>query len=131
MVLASKNFILLKWPPQHRRLTMRKEVIRITCLKLYNKAYIFLSSNFITFFLCFIDVINFFNQNCLILQQNWLYIKSKNLCHQQWQQNNVNLACFITITTRSFLKNWRWKMLYEEQNTQWNHYINMLKLLKV
>ena len=52
------------------------------------------------------------------------------LREKQWKQNNVNLACFIAITTLSFLNNWKWKMLYEEQNIQWKHYINMLKLLK-
>ena len=29
-----------------------------------------------------------------------------------------------------FLNNWKWEMLYEEQNIQWEHYINVLKLLQ-
>ena len=57
---------------------------------------------FVKFYLYFINVINSFNQNCLILQQNWLYITRKNPCHQQWQENNVNLACFIAITIFPF-----------------------------
>ena len=74
----------------------------------------------------------FFDQSCLILQQNLLYIERKNLCHQQWQQNNVNLAFFIAITgTLSFLNNWKWEMLFEEQNIPWKHSINVLELLKV
>ena len=68
--------------------------------------YISFIKNFTKFYLCFINVINIFNQNCLILQQNWLYIKRKNICHQQRKQKNVNLACFIAITTLSFLSNW-------------------------
>ena len=43
----------------------------------------------------------------------------------------VNLASFIAITTLSFLNNWKWEMLFEEQNIQWKHYINVLKLRKV
>ena len=35
------NVILLKWFPQHSRLTIRTEGIWITCLKLNNKTYIF------------------------------------------------------------------------------------------
>ena len=35
--------ILLKWPLQPGRLTLRKERIRITCLELNNKTYIVLS----------------------------------------------------------------------------------------
>ena len=35
------------------------------------------------------------------------------------------------ITTLSFLNNWKWEMLYEEQNILWKHYINVLKLLKI
>ena len=31
------------------------------------------------------------------------------------KKNNVNLACFIGITTLSFLNNWKWEMLCEEQ----------------
>ena len=46
-------------------------------------------------------------------------------------KNNVNLACFIAITTHSFLNNWKWETLYEEQNIRWKHYIYVLKLLKV
>ena len=38
------NVILLKLSPQHSSLKIRKEKIRITCLKLNNKTYIFLSS---------------------------------------------------------------------------------------
>ena len=30
--------------------------------------------------------------------------------------NNVNLACFIAITTLSFLNNWKLEKLYEKQN---------------
>ena len=66
-----------------------------------------------------------------LIKAKKLYIKRKNLCHQQWQQNNANLACFIAITTLSFLNNWKWEMLYEEQNIQWKRYIIVLKLLKV
>ena len=80
--------------------------------------------------LCFISLINFLNQNCVTLQKNWLYIKRKNLCHQQWQENNINLACFIAITILSFLNNWKWEMLYEKQNIQWKYCINVLKLLR-
>ena len=57
--------------------------------------------------------------------------KRKNICYQQWRQSNVNLACFIAITTLSFLNNWKWEILYEEQNIQWEHYIDALTLLKV
>ena len=35
------------------------------------------------FYLAFINLINFSHQNCVILQQNWLYIKWKNIFHQQ------------------------------------------------
>ena len=54
------------------------------------KRRIFFIKNFIKFYLYFINVINIFNQNYLILQQNWRYNKRKNLCQQQWQQNKVN-----------------------------------------
>ena len=129
MVLAPKNVILLKWPPQHSRLTIRKEGYKFRVLNWIRR--ISFIKKFIKFYSYFINVINLFNQSCLILQQNWLYIKRKNLCHQQWQQNNVKLACFIAITTLSFLNNWKWKMLYEEQNIRWKHYINVLKLLSL
>ena len=64
-----------------------------------------------------------------MLQQNWLYIIRKKPFHQQWQQNNVNFS--ITINTFSFPNNWKWEMLYEEQNIQWKHCISVLKLLIV
>ena len=62
---------------------------------------------------------------------NWSNFTAKlKLCHRQLQQNNVNLACFTAITTTlSFLNNWKWKTVYEEQNMRWKHYINVLKLL--
>ena len=61
----------------------RDKDLWITCLKLNSKTYIFLSSKILS---NSIDVSSmyFFNHNCLILQQNWLHIKRKNLCHQQW-----------------------------------------------
>ena len=69
----------------------------------------------------FINLINFSHQDCLILQQNWVYIKRKNIFHQQRSKNNANLVCFNALPY--------WEMLYEEQNIQWKHYINVLKLL--
>ena len=107
------NLILLKLSSQHNRLTIRKEGITITWLKLNNETYIFFIKSFIKFYLIFINLINLFQYNCLIKfylifinlfhhnclnsQENCLYIKRKNLCHQQWQQSNENLACFIDI----------------------------------
>ena len=67
------NILLLKLSLHHNRLTIRKEDIRITCLKLNNKTYIFLSSKILSNSIwSLISLINFFHHNCLILQQNWL-----------------------------------------------------------
>ena len=107
------NIILLKLSPRHNNLTIRKEGIRVTWLKLNNKTYIFFIENFIKLYLIFINLIHSFHHNCLISQQNWLYIKRKNLCHQEWQQSNENLACFIDIIV--FDINWNWEMVYEKQ----------------
>ena len=126
MVVASINVILLKWLPQHSRFIIRKEGIWITPQQ---DVYISFIKHFINFCLWFINVIKFFHQNSLILQKNWLYIKRKNLCYQQWQRNNVSWASFVAIITLFFLNNWKWEMLYEEQNIQWKHFINVLKLL--
>ena len=112
------------------RLTIRKEGIWITCLKLNNKTIIFLSSEILSHCIYVSSKQPIFIQNCLVLQQNWLCIKIKNICHQQWQQNNVNLACFIAITKLSFLSNWKWEMLFEKQNIRWKHYINVLKIVQ-
>ena len=89
----------------------------------------FFHPKFLSNSICYINVINVFNHNCKILQQNWLYIIRKKPFHQQWQQNNVNFS--ITINTFSFPNNWKWEMLYEEQNIQWKHCISVLKLLIV
>ena len=80
------NIILLKLSPQHSRLSIRKEGIRITWLKLNSKTYIFFIEDFIKFYLIFINLISFFHHNSLISQQNWLYIKIKNICHQLWNK---------------------------------------------
>ena len=78
LVLASMNVALLKWHLHHSRLAIRREGIWITGLKLNNKTYIFLLSNVLSnSVLSFMNFINFLHQNCLILQQNWLYIKKK------------------------------------------------------
>ena len=89
-------------------------------------AYISFIKSFINFYLSFINLINFSHQNCLTLQKNWFNIKRKNIFHQHRRQDNANLAYFNTITTLSLVR-----MLYEEQNTQWKHYISVLKLCKV
>ena len=109
------NVTLLKLSPQHYRLTIRKEGIRITWLKLNSKTYIFFIENFIKFYLIFINLINFFHHICLISQRNWVYINRKNISDQLWQQSNGSFACFIGIIMSSFLNNWNWKMLYEKQ----------------
>ena len=109
------NVTLLMLCPQRNRSAIWKEGITITCLELNSKTYISFIKNFIEFDLIFINLIIFFHHNCLISQQNWLYIKIKNLCHQQWQQSNENLACFIDIITFSFLNNWNIEMLFEKQ----------------
>ena len=78
------NVILLMLSPYHNRLTIRKEGIRITCVRLNSKTYIFFSlKNLIKSYFIFINLINLFHHEFLISQQNWLYIKRKNLCHQQ------------------------------------------------
>ena len=59
----------------------------------------------IYFFLSFINLINSSHQNCLILQQNWLYIERKNIFHQQQPLNNASLAWFNAITTLSLVRN--------------------------
>ena len=99
------------WPYENKGYELR-------VLNWKQDVYISFIESFIKFYLCFINAINIFNQNCLSLQQKWPYINKKNICHQQWQQSDVNLACFTAITTLSFLNTWK-------------HYINVLKLLKV
>ena len=42
------NVVVIKLSSQHNRLTMQKERIRITCLKLNSQAYIFLSSKILS-----------------------------------------------------------------------------------
>ena len=76
MVLEPINVVLLKWPPQLNRLTIRKPGIWIRCLKLNKKMCIFfLSISFSNSILSFINLINLFHQNYLILQKNGVYIK--------------------------------------------------------
>ena len=74
------SVIILKLSPQQSRLTIRKEGIRNTCLKLNRKTYIFLSSKiFSNSIWSLINFMFFLHHNCLISQQNWLYIKRKSL----------------------------------------------------
>ena len=72
-------------------------------------AYISFIKSFINFYLSFINLINFSHQNCLILQQNWLYIKRKNIFHQQRLWDTGNLACFNAFTTLSLVRNVIWR----------------------
>ena len=72
------NVILLKLPPQHSRLTLRKEGIRVTCLTLNNLTYTFFHQKFYQIlFDTEVNLINLFHHNCVISQQNRLYIKRK------------------------------------------------------
>ena len=112
------------WPYENKGYELR-------VLNWKQDVYISFIESFIKFYLCFINAINIFNQNCLSLQQKWPYINKKNICHQQWQQSDVNLACFTAITTLSFLNNWNWEMLFEEQNImkEYSEYTEYLKAL--
>ena len=122
------NVILLKLPPQHSRLTLRKEGIRVTCLTLNNLTYTFFHQKFYQIlFDIEINLINLFHHNCVISQQNRLYIKRKKI----FFISNCNKACFIAIITSSFLNNWKWETLNEKHNMKWNHYSNALKLFNV
>ena len=47
-VLSSIIVILLKWPPERNRMTLRNEGIRITCLKLKSKRHIIFSSKILS-----------------------------------------------------------------------------------
>ena len=71
------------------------------------------------------NVINFANQNFLILQLNWLYIKRKSLC----QQNNVNLAYFIAIHFDFWIT--ESKKCYMKKNIQWKTFYQCAKITKV
>ena len=55
------NVLLLKLSPQQNRLTIRREGIRITCLKLNSKTHIYFAKNFMKFYLIFVNLINFFH----------------------------------------------------------------------
>ena len=112
------------WPYENKGYELR-------VLNWKQDVYISFIESFIKFYLCFINAINIFNQNCLSLQQKWPYINKKNICHQQWQQSDVHLACFTAITTLSFLNNWKWEMLFEEQNImkEYSEYTEYLKAL--
>ena len=70
------------------------------CLKRNNETYFFHQK--VCQILFIFHECNKFILNCLILQQDLLYIKRKNPCHQQWQENNVNLVYFIAITIFPF-----------------------------
>ena len=72
-----------------------------------------ISKNFINSYWSFINLINFSHQSFRILQKNWrLYIKRKNICHQQRQSNIANLACFNAITTLYLVRNIIWRTKY-------------------
>ena len=79
-----------------------------------------------SFYLSFNNLKNFCHQNYLILQQNSLCIKRKNIFHQQQARNNASLTCFNAFILLSLVRNviWRTKCSMED-------YINVLKLLKV
>ena len=66
--------------------------------------------------------------HCLILHQNWLYIKRKKICHKLRQKNNVNLVFFIAITKLSLVRNVIWRTEYSMRAI---YQCNVLKLLKV
>ena len=66
--------ILLKLSPQHSRLMIQKEEIRITCLKSNVKTYIFLPSKILSHYIwSLMNLINILHQNGLTSQQNWLF----------------------------------------------------------
>ena len=53
--VSHTNVTLLKWPPQHSRLMIRKEGIWIACLKFNSKTYIFFHQFFLNLF-CFSSI---------------------------------------------------------------------------
>ena len=56
----------------------------------------------------------YLNQNCLILLQNWLYIKREYLSSAMITKK-CKLSMLYCHYYIFFVSNWKWEMLYEEQ----------------
>ena len=94
------NIILLKLSPKHNRLTTRKEGIRITDPNWIARLIYFFHQKFYQILFDLYKFNKFLSHhNCLILQQNWLYIERKSLSS--------------AMTT----KQWKFSMLY------WHYYV--------
>ena len=91
--------------------------IWITCLKLNNKKNTFLSSK------NFMKLIIFFYQNCLVLNQNWLYIKRKTL----WKKlstmatKQFKFRVFYCNYYAFFLNNWKYEFHLKNRTSQVNN----------
>ena len=74
------NVASIKLSPQHSRLAIGKEDIKINYLRLNNKTYIYLSSKILSNSIwSLINLINSFQHNRQISQQRWHYNKKKKL----------------------------------------------------
>ena len=89
-VLASINVILLKWPPQQSRLTMRKNGIWVASWWITRCIYFFHQKILSSSILSFIKLINFFHQDCLILPNVFYWFK--------WQENQWQFLYWTTLT---------------------------------
>ena len=77
------NIILLKWPPQHSSLTIRKEGIWVLCLKLITRGIYFFHQKFYLFLFIFHRFNKFFPSKLPNFKAKLLCIKRKKIFHQQ------------------------------------------------
>ena len=72
-----------------------------------------------------------------LIKTVWFYSKTDHTLREKIfvisNDNKKDIIYHALLSLLHFLLNWKWKceMVYEEQNVQWKHDINMLKLLQV